>query len=246
MTFQCVIGYLERASGRLWAYTGSTVPWHLYMSHGTKNNLLPTGCYIYKKGTHRPATEAHWVTPALRLSDADGAESGKATVLRTVHQLVFDTSGDWDYGEPSDNIHCAYSTKSFSSLGCQTIKGGMHDGLWPLFQTRLKSLPEHARVDYLLFTGAECSIAAGFILAGKPTSDADVAKRLGRLRTGSEGDEVKRLQARLQVDQTGYFGASTKKTLTTVQHGSGITVDGIYTPAMDAKLGWGVFQQQVA
>src|SRR5262245_46427269 len=155
VNFRCVIGYFDRGTGKLWAYTASTVPWHQYMSNGLKHNLLPTGCYIYKLGTHAPVSKSRWVTPALRLSDATGANSGPVTVLRNTDDLIFDYNDEWDEDRPSDNIHCAYSSASFSSLGCQTIKGGMSDGLWADFQKRLKSLPANARVDYVLVTGAE-------------------------------------------------------------------------------------------
>lgn len=238
--FCCVIGFYFKATGKLSAYKASTVPWHDYMSRGVKNNMLPTGCYIYKKGSHTPENEDRWVTPALRLSDASGARSGPATVLRTKKDLIFDVTDDWDDCVPSDNVHCAYSDGKFSSLGCQTIKGDMHDGLWARFQATLKTLPDNARVDYVLMTGSEGSIAAQLVKAGKGPSDPEALKRLGRLRTGSEGDEVKALQAKLGVTPTGYFGSATKKKLTQVQAANRMPADGIYSPAMDAALGWGL------
>jgi hypothetical protein len=139
-TFRCVIGYYFRATGKFSAYTGSTVPWHTYMSAGKTNNLLPTGCYVYKKGVHRPSNADNWVDPAFRLSDQTGAESGPATVLRTPNDLTYDVNDTWDKCAPSDNIHCAYSDETFSSLGCQTISGGKHDGLWLRFQQTIKAL----------------------------------------------------------------------------------------------------------
>jgi predicted chitinase len=239
--FRCVVGYYFRSTGRFSAYTGSTVPWHGYMAAGQVNNMLPTGCYVYKVGTHKPKNTARWVAPALRLSDARGADSGQATVLRTRQNLVFDLRDAWDQCAPGDNVHCAYAPDKFSSLGCQTVKGGMHDGLWADFQATLKTLRDNARVDYVLLTGAECSIAARLVKAGLQASDPEVLRRLARLRAGSEGEEVKLLQARLEVAPTGYFGAATKKKLTEVQAASGLAADGIYTPAMDAERGWGVF-----
>lgn len=239
--FNCVIGYYFKSTGKLSAFTASTVPWHGYMSEGKSNNLLPTGCYTYKTGEHRTKIEANRVKPALRLSDADGADSGYATVVRTKRDLVFDTSDDWEYCTPGDNIHCAYSSDQFSSQGCQTVKGRKVDGMWPIFQKTLASMPLNVRVDYVLVTGAECSIAAKLVRSGKVATDAEVAQRLGRLRTGSQGDEVRRLQAQLHIEASGVFGASTKKTLVDFQKTSGLTVDGIYSPALDAKLGWEVF-----
>ena len=154
------------------------------MTSGATFNLLPTGCYIYKKGAHvgRYAT----VDPALRLSDSKGAHSGKVTVLRTRHEHVFDLNGVWDLCEPSDNVHCAFSDDKFSSLGCQTIKGTADDGLWTNFQGKLKDVIDCARVDYLLFTGTEFGIAAALIKAGMAGNTTEIQRRLGRLRTGSE------------------------------------------------------------
>ena len=244
--FRCVIGYYFKAKGKFSAFTASTVPWHEYMSSGQTNNLLPTGTYVYKKGTHAPATRSRWVTPALRLSDADGSHSGLATVLRTKRDLMFGLTDEWDQCNPSDNIHCAYSNSKFSSLGCQTVKGGMDDGLWADFQSTLEDLPDSARVDYVLVTGAEASIAASAVKAGVPVSDPEVQRRLGRLRVGSESEHVRRLQARLGVAETGYFGAETKKKLTEWQSSNGVSADGIFSPALDEKTGWGIFAAQPA
>ncbi len=236
--FRCVMGYYNRKTGKLSAYTASTVPWHEYIARNVRHNLLPEGCYIYKVGTHAPATRSRWVTPALRLSDAKGAHSGLVTVLRNTDDKVLDHEDEWDQCAPSDNMHCAYSNTGFSSAGCQTIKGGMHDGLWADFQRHLKTLPANARVDYVLFTGLEGAIAASLVKSG---ADKDaVMTALGRLRFGSEGERVGRLQQKLGLSATGYFGASTKLALTEYQGDHDIITDGVYSPAIDAKLGWGV------
>ncbi len=241
--YQCVIGYYFRNLGKFSASTGSTVPWHQYMSAGKLAfNLLPPGCYIYKKGDHRPQTESRWVVPALRLSDANGSESGEVTVLRTKKDAIFDFADDWSRCKPSDNIHCAYSNSKFSSLGCQTIKGGMHDGHWVDFQATIRTLPTNARVDYVLLTGSECAIAWSLLSSGTPPADAEVQRRLGRLRAGSEGAEVSRLQAALEIPDTGYFGASTKERLAAVQAAKQLPPDGVYSPVIEAKLGWSVFE----
>lgn len=245
--FRCVIGYFFRNTGKFSVYTGSTVPWHKYMSAGElKYNLLPTGCYVYKKGAHRPANEDRWVDPAFRLSDATGAESGPATVLRTARDTVFEMTDTWDKCEPSDNIHCAYSDEKFSSLGCQTVKGGMHDGLWARFQATIKALPKGARVDYVLLTGAEASLAAAFARDGKTFTDTDVHRQLGRLRVGSEGEAVVRLQSALGLPSSSYFGPATKKRLTDLQKQKGVPTDGIFAPAIEGSLAPGVFGIQAS
>lgn len=244
LNYRCIVGFYYLKTGKFSAYTGSTVPWQGYMTKGMRLNMLPTGCYIYKIGTHAPATRSRWVTPALRLSDAKGAHTGAATVLRTRDDLVFGHNDDWDTCEPADNIHCAYSNSGFSSLGCQTIKGGMFDGLWSDFARVLKAMPTNARVDYVLVTGAEVAIAGELLRRAPQPSTAILLKALGRLRTGSEGELVERLQAKLSVPQSGYFGAGTKEALVKLQKSSGFPVDGIYSPAIDARLGWGIFAPQ--
>jgi predicted chitinase len=239
VNFRCVIGYYNMKTGRISAYTGSTVPWHGYMSKGLRHNMLPTGCYIYKVGTHRPVNKARWVNPALRLSDVKLSESGLVSVLRN-KDMVFDFEDDWDQCAPSDNVHCAYSNTGFSSLGCQTVKGGLNDGLWADFAGHLKTLPANARVDYVLFTGAEASIAAALSKTGEPAR-ADFSKTLERLRFGSQGDRVKRLQSKLGLSPTGYLAASSRTSLTEYQEHNDLNSDGVFTPELDAKLGWGVF-----
>jgi putative chitinase len=241
LNFRCVIGYYFRATGKFSAFTASTVPWHVYMEAGKPNNLLPPGCYVYKKSVHRPANEDRWVDPAFRLSDAKGSESGLVTVLRTTRDAVYDLTDTWDKCTPGDNIHCAYFDDRFSSQGCQTIKGGMHDGLWARFQTVIKGLPAKARVDYLLATGAEASIAATLLRGGKKLNDPETQKRLWRLRMGSEGEEVLRIQAALGLQPSAYFGAATKKQLIDAQIAKGLPPDGIYSPATEKAFGWSVF-----
>ncbi len=241
LNYRCIVGFYYLKTGKFSAYTGSTVPWQGYMAKGMRLNMLPTGCYIYKIGTHAPATRSRWVTPALRLSDAKGAHTGAATVLRTTDNLVFGHDDEWDTCEPADNIHCAYSNTGFSSLGCQTIKGGMFDGLWADFARVLKTMPTNARVDYVLTTGAEVAMAGEFVRRSPLPSADDLHKALGRLRTGSEGERVERLQAKLGVPASGYFGAGTKEALVEFQKSRGIPIDGIYSPAIDARLGWGIF-----
>ena len=238
--FRCVLGYYFTGSRTFHAYTASTVPWHQYMSRGLRNNMLPTGCYIYKVGMHCPSTKSRWVK-GLRLSDATGAWSGPATVLRTKNDLAFGLADVWDRCSPSDNVHCAYSDSKFSSLGCQTVKGGQHSGLWKKFQKTILALGDNSRVDYVLLTGADVAIAADVLASGGTADDPEVKRRLVRLRTGSEGDEVKRLQEKLGVGQSGYFGAVTKDKLTRAQSTHGLPRDGIFSPVVDESLGWGVF-----
>jgi peptidoglycan hydrolase-like protein with peptidoglycan-binding domain len=68
-----------------------------------------------------------------------------------------------------------------------------------------------------------------------------VQRELVRLRPGSQGDEVNRLQAKLGLTPSSYFGASTKVALVKYQRANGLPSDGIYSPQLDQRLGWAVF-----
>ncbi len=228
--FRCVIGYYFPSRGTFSAYTGSTVPWHGYISKGKNANVLPPGCYIYVRGPHPRSGK---VNPAFRLPD----KKPVVTVLRRGANNVFDFRGTWDTsGDVWDNIHCAYYDDQFSSQGCQTVKGGPSSGLWERFQNVIKNLGD-PYVDYLLLTGDEASLAANFADEGKTIADPLVHQRLGRLRVGSEGAEVRRLQEQLKLESSTYFGPHTKKSLIAMQKQRGLPADGIFSPAMEAHLG---------
>lgn len=244
--YRCLVGYFFQDRGTFSVFTGSTVPWHGYMEKNLTNNLLPTGCYVYKTGAHRPSDRSRWVDPALRMSNGDLVESGPATVVRNRDNLIFDTSDFWDRCAPGDNIHCAYSDTTFSSLGCQTVKGGIHSGLWTDFQRTLKGLPKNARVDYVLLTGADFALAASAVSSGQGLGHDQTVRRLVRLRGGSLGVEVERLQSRLGIGVDGHFGSGTRKRLTEFQEENDLPVDGIYSPALDEQLGWNVFARAEA
>lgn len=249
--FNCTIGIYSRRTGKLSAYKASTVPAPKYMVNfyqwkngqgGNKAisaNLMPTGCYVYRVNAHKNGT----IKPALRLTDHENlGEDGTATVLRTWNDLTFKTDDMWDQCQPFDNVHCAYSEESFSSAGCLTICGANGQGPWGHFQAVLKTMKTNARLDVVLLTGRDASIAAYLTQTGG-ANDADLVKKLiGRLRPGSNGEAVKRLQSRLGMEPTGYFGPNTKKKLTDAQASAGKRCDGVISPAMDASLGWDTMQ----
>ena len=241
--FRCVLGFYFQNEGRFSAYTASTVPWYRYMESGSRLNMLPTGCYIYKVGMHSPPNTSRHVL-GLRLSDSGGAWSGPATVLRTNNDNCFGLQDFWDKCAPGDNVHCAYSNSSFSSLGCQTVKGTQTSGQWKRFQKTIKELKSSAtegipRVDYVLLTGVEVSLAHHLLSGG--ASESELQAKLGRIRTGSLGEEVKKLQRRLGISPDGYFGAGTKKKFTEHQSAHGLPPDGILSPRLDQSQGWGIF-----
>ncbi len=252
--FHCTIGYYHRASRKLTAYRASTVPNVHYMTNyykmankiGTwsdiKANLLPTGLYRYRVGTHRGK-----VTPALQLADYDRpSEHGDVTVLRTTNVMSYRCDGFWDRCLPGDNVHCAYKDTEFSSAGCQTIQGGDGWGLYGKFQTVLKAMGQGTPVDYVLFTGKEAAIAATLIAKGQAQQADLVDACLRRLRGGSEGSAVTALQTSLGIAKpTGFFGAVTRKTMVEREAKLGradVKTDSIFSPTDEAAFGWTVFK----
>ncbi len=250
--FRCVIGAYHVGRQQLSAFIGSTVPnngsvhtnWARHMSGGAPyGNMLLTGCYRYKVGTHVGGVE---VPGAFRLQEDD-----EVVVLRSNVDVSYDTQDHWDPCVPHDNLHPSFRSMSFSSAGCQTVRGTYtgqeHTGEWGQFRKAvgLGSSDNGKRFDYVLITGLEAAIAAKTLAqgAGDP---ALVQTRLARIRYGSQGDAVKRLQAALQRPQTGFFNADDKVALAALQREKLGFADGVYAPEMDAKLGFDVFTAPVA
>jgi hypothetical protein len=246
--FRCVIGIFDLRSGKISAFKASTVPNTAYMTnyykkvHGirphtqTGANLLPTGCYVFRVSAHRDS-----IYPALRLTDPEKlGEDGMAVVLRTRDDLSYRLDGVWDACVPYDHVHCAYSHESFSSAGCLTVCGPNHSGPWGQFQDLLKGVPRDGRLDLVLLTGREACLAARLRGEHRELGDQTARRALLRLRPGSQGDAVRRLQTLLGQQPSGYFGWRTKQALVEHQRRSGLACDGIYAPALDQRLGWDV------
>ena len=253
--FRCVIGYLNRTTGKISAFRASTVPNADFMTNyfkwnnglggnsSTGANMLPTGCYVYRMGAHGGGR----IYPALRLTDGDRlAEDGQACVLRSKNDLTFKSDDLFDHCTPYDNIHCAYSYDKFSSAGCQTIQGPNGEGPWGAFQAVLKTVKPNTRFDYVLLTGRDASIAVWLRETGRAGDPDVVARMLGRLRPGSRSDAVSRLQEQLGMKPSGYFGPGTKKKLADFQRGKNMLVDGIWSPESESTIGWSVFKAPAA
>lgn len=259
--YRCLLGFYYQSEGRFTLFAGSTVPAPYYMQqyynqeHGlphetnTKCNLLPTACYMYRVGHHRD------IEPALRATEPGTNESdATVTVLRTRNDLTFEHNDVWDMTTPYDNVHCAYfinySEKyeaAFSSAGCLTVRGRKTPSdQWKKYQAVLNNIGPKKRVDLILLTGKECAIAAKLREAGMAQDPPTLMNELVRLRVGSQGEEVKRLQKKLGMSGTGYFGAATRRTLITFQGSQGLRKDGLYSPALDKQLGWQVFTEAVS
>jgi hypothetical protein len=257
--FRCVIGAWNRTDDTLSAFRASTVPnapfvfncsW-MAQKHGALiGNILPTGCYTYTVGVHH-LNKPGEIKGALRLGQT---ETGASTVvvLRSLTDVIYDRNDFWDPCAPADNIHPAQLKVSFSSAGCMTIpgtgRGAIHSGPWAKFRETL-GLNNAAYTDggtqfsCILLTGLDAAIAAGLREQGLPDDDPVVTSKLRRIRFGSRGAEVARLQASLGVapDHAQMVGATTRRALVKAQQKVLGWADGILSPAMDAMLGTGVF-----
>lgn len=195
----CVIGVWKRSTRQLAAFAASTVPnWRLMESHrqGRQHaNMMPTGRYRYRVGSHRPGTSG----------EIPGAfvQMGRATVLRTEDDLTYTVADRWEAGAVGDNIHAgrldaSRSGPRFSSAGCQTVpgnySGGHHQRTWSDFRAAAglsanSPASENGReFVYVLFTGRDARL-----VATRTSTD-----NMRRLRFGSSGVNVRAMQLALQ------------------------------------------------
>lgn len=259
--YRCVIGVLNRETKRIWAYKASTVPnaeavlagYSMAQRGEFEGNLLATGCYTYTVGTHRAGTE-HEISGALRLSTTPEGASA-VVALRTINDVVYDRKDFWHQCTPADNIHPGGSLQHFSSLGCLTLPGDYnkpsrtHTGLWADFRVALgmgvKSADEDTGRQYsvILLTGKDAALASRLRTSGEIRSPKIVATTLARLRFGSKGAAVAKLQEKLGVetDPSQYFGVATSAALIARQQELLDWADAIYSLEMDAQLGLGLF-----
>lgn len=266
--YRCVIGVLNRTTKKLWSYKASTVPnanavmkCFTIAKSGSKNyegNVLPTGCYTYTVGTHRRGTSGE-IRGVLRLSKtSDGASPVLA--LRSLTDLTYDHKDFWDNCAPADNIHPGRRATSFSSLGCLTLPGDydmsakLHSGLWADLRIALgmqktyQTSDDGKQFSCVLLTARDAAFAVSLRETGKIT-DAKVANSaLQRLRFGSQGAAVAKLQKALGLapDSSKLIGPMTRQALTNLQTKQLKWADGIYSPMMDEELGLGVFGDRVS
>lgn len=247
--FRCVIGIYDRTKKRLSGYTASTVPnagGVLAQYNGTENaNLLPTGCYELCVGTHFGSVTVKGV---LRLGNGPvPANAGQATVLRTKNDVTYGNQNTWDNCKPADNIHPAFGTTAFSSLGCLTVMGSYrgsagHTGEWKKFRDMAELDSGNGpgtRFDLVLLTGLDAATAASMRLAGK--SPAEIDAILVGLRHGSKGPKVSALQSALGLTPDDEFGPGTKLALAKAQLEKLGFATGVYSVEMDGDMGLGIF-----
>lgn len=260
--YRCVIGVLDRASGLIWAFRASTVPEAKALVNGVQlaaqgrfeGNVLPTGCYTYTVGTHRAGTSGE-IRGVLRLSKAsDGAS--RVIALRSLDDVVYDRRDFWHDCAPADNIHPGRRRQGFSSLGCLTLPGDYdrgsrtHTGLWADLRVALgmgrvfAASDDGRQFSVMVLTGMDAALASGLRSAGAMTDPARANPALLRLRFGSQGEAVARMQQQLglQPDDSQLVGPVTRLALVKLQQRRLGWADGILSPETEAELGLSVFR----
>ncbi|MEQ8823401.1 MAG: clostripain-related cysteine peptidase [Filomicrobium sp.] len=253
--FRCMIGYYDMPNQLVSAFHSSTVPIHYAVTNFFRKkwnanpgtNMLPTGCYVFRRAGHKYSGNTFKIKPALRLTDPSNHKAdGAATVLRSLDDETYTHEDYWHNTKPYDNVHCAYSKTSFSSYGCLTVQGeDGRAGPWRDFQKPLRSMPWDTPMSLVLLTGRDAAIAAEIIRQGKQNDPVVVRSCLERLRVGSEGEIVRQLQLNFGFSgKSSYFGPATRKRLTEREKKeSGVNTDGTYSPADDEAIGWGLFEK---
>jgi hypothetical protein len=226
--FRCTLGVWDVKAGRIATFLGSTVPnWqgihHQEANGGHECNLLPTGRYDYVVGVHL-AGSSNEIIGVFRQAPAN------YVVLRSEEDHEYRVTDHFEKWEPGDNIHPSRILKdvAFSSVGCMTVPGQYskkhgHSGMWAEFRNRagLANHPadQHGRpYTFILLTGREAHLAAN----GSPEAKRD------RLRFGSTGDLVKKLQASLNLSASGKMSPDTVLALVKQQRANKQPSTGVY------------------
>ena len=253
-TTRCVMGVWDRAAKKIAVFEGSTVPDKVYVAKWYEaqkiGNMLPTGLYGYIVGIHngRPGCFVLRSSPDVKR---------QVIVRRSRNNMIYERADIVNKSRPGDNLHPTFSSgpADFGSAGCQVVRGnanaeGNHRGPWAKFRnlSGLKTATGKSGTPYtyMLLTGLEAMLAAR-ARTDSATSIPEVRQSLMRLRFGSKDQKVARLQTFLGVPATGEFDVATaEKVYQLQQHRWDNVSDGIFTPALDAELKAGVFNDAPA
>jgi murein L,D-transpeptidase YcbB/YkuD len=192
---RCTLGQWLPRDKQFALFPGSTVPHIKYVResvarNGEGANQLMTGYYAdYRKGVHKPGSETGH--DAFR-------QISYHPVRRTADDLDFDNDDRVEFQNPNDNIHAAWcmgvNATQYASAGCQVIVGypqcqrrAQATGPWKDFKKNAYDLSQKS-FGYFLLDGREA----------KRVVSAGAAKVSARLRFGSKGELVKKLQKALQ------------------------------------------------
>jgi len=245
---RCTFGQWLPQEGTFALYPGSTVPHIKYVKdskerNGVGANQLMTGYYKdYRKGVHRiGGSTAH---DAFRQTDAH-------PIRRTADDFDYDNDDRVEFTNPYDNIHAAWSMginhDYYASAGCQVIVGypkceklgrQPDQGPWAFFKKNAYDVKNQRKFPYILLNSRD---AQKVVFAGDQQMSA-------RLRYGSKGDLVKKLQTELKNNDyyegivDGDFGPKTIRAVLQFQtdHFGPSADDGIVGPitASGLDLDW--------
>ena len=258
--FKCVIGVYNITTKRLSGFISSTVPTRKavlgYKEHQRSGNMMATGCYRFTVYWHLASKPNSRVPSCL-------TEHGKQkAVYRSINNLEYDVEDIWEnHRLHGDNLHPSFgrtASAKFSSLGCLVVRGsyrpkgranGKHIGEWAKFRKELglddRGTRDHKKIfDVVLLTGLEAAIASRLRTEGLQQDPETVNPLLLRLRQGSQGKHVRRLEQLLGERETGIFGPKVAKALADYQKDKLGWATGVYSQDMDGLLGWDVFSSQ--
>ncbi len=249
--FRCVIGVWNTETDMVSGFIASTVPnraiVHSYANGGNAGNMLATGAYRYRVGAHSKGR----YKGCLRQDE-------ESAVLRSRDNLFYNTADAWDVRSdpmPMDNIHPAFGdntgSSEFSSFGCQVIRGRFEDDAYTqefakfrqALGLRAPGTDNDRLFSYVLLTGLDAAIASDLRKSRRDTDHIALRESLVRIRQGSQGDVVRRLEAALRLKVDGHFSALDKQALAKEQRrrDGPLAGDGVFTPAIDRNWGTGVF-----
>ncbi len=195
---RCTIGqWMPGKSFRL--FCGSTVPHRKYIGNairkgGSGANQLMTG-YIkdFRKGKHKPGKSTGH--DAFR-------QVNKLPIRRTADDFDYENDDRVEFMAPFDNLHAAWSQgtshATYASAGCQVVCGypkcsklgnRPEVGPWATFIKRAYELSQNS-FDYILLNGRDALKVA----------EAGDTKLSARLRYGSQGKLVKKMQEKLRKE----------------------------------------------
>lgn len=222
---RCTLGQWLHKEKQLAVFLGSTVPHRDYVSKsvskgGAGANQLMTGYYKdYRKGVHKAGSPTGH--DAFR-------QVSSHPVRRTSDDIDFDNDDRVEYENPNDNIHSGWcmgvNSTNYASAGCQVLVGYPQcqkrgnkpaTGPWKVFKKNAYDISQKS-FGYILLDGHEVYRIAS----------AGNSKVSARLRFGSQGELVKKLQKSLQsrsfyeVNIDGDFGERTLRAVLKFQTAS--------------------------
>jgi hypothetical protein len=235
---RCAIGIWDRDRKLVAATAGSTVPNRNAVAGSLKaaragatesaNQLMPS-LIAFEKGAHM-------------ISNPDRSymafrQHGPFALQRSRDDLDYDLADPVMVGIVGDNLHAAFvesskaaTNQGCASNGCQVVVGfakrkagpAKDLGMWPRFRD-LAYASGQDRWPYMLLSGSDAQKAATAAGGTVPL----------RLRYGSSGPQVRKLQSRLtrlgflDSDEAGLFKANTLLAVCGFQNKNGLDPDGV-------------------